>query len=203
MRYWNWVKENGVGLSAGIIALLALGRGCMNQDAINDVSAYAGNVGAGVDGLKKEIATEIKDRGLEDKKLLDISNGLQSNVNNIASRVAAIEDTLENCPCNKRSTTVRRARPKTVARPVSRDTVAVRRDTAVVKENNVVQNASGCGNDQNAHVVINGDNNIVTIKNNADDCPVDTAKKVVRRVVTTVKAEVVIKTDVRRRNYCR
>lgn len=73
---------------------------------------------------------------------------------------------------------------------------------AVVKEMSM-QQANGCGDDQNANVVISGNHNTVTITNNGGQRSGDANQTATRRVVATAESTLVVNTFVTRQSYCR
>ena len=226
----DWLKKHYVGLTAGVIAVVALAasvKSCNGNKAANER----------IDGVEATVDT----LGMVQQQVIEMVNNHESRIssnlreiNALKYRMDAAEDSIyahreeidslklrvdtvemrtdslnglvdtiakrqENCPCVKPKPAKKPAqRP---ARPVVKpDTVVV-----VVKEASVkpVQQANGCGDDQNANVVIHGNNNTVTISNNGGKAAGDTTKTVTRRVVATAEATLTVNTYVTRQSYCR
>ena len=225
----NWFKRNWVGLTAGVIAIAALVAGVKGCNRSADVDGRIDGVEANVDTLLLQqnevivvvnrhadlikenrsgidaLKTRMKD--VEDsigvhREAIDSLTGC---VDSLKTRFDTIVARQEKCSCiNPGAKKPAVQRPSRPARPVRRDTVVV-----VVKPENIVtpvQNANGCGDDQNANVVIRGNNNTVNISNNGNNGAVaksDTTRTVTRRVSASCSSTLVVNTVVTRNSYCK
>lgn len=222
----NWFKRNWVGLTAGVIAVAALFVGVKGCNRSADVDGRIDGVEANVDSLlvqQQEVISVVNNHttliqqnrrdidalksrmnAVEDS--IDVHreaiDSLTMRVDSLEVRVDTIAARQEKCPCiNPRAKKPAVQRP---SRPARRDTVVV-----VVKPENVVtpgQNANGCGDDQNANVVIRGNNNTVNISNNGNNGAVaksDTTRTVTRRVSANCSSTLVVNTVVARNSYCK
>lgn len=228
----DWLKKHYVGLTAGVIAVVALAasvKSCNGNEAVNDR----------VDGLEATVDT----LGMVQQTIIETVNNHESRIssnlreiNALKTRMSAVEDSIdvhreeidslklrvdtvkmrtdslagrvdtivkrqEKCPCinpkPSKQPAKRPARPNNVPAPAKPDTVVV-----VVKET-PTQQANGCGDDQNANVVIHGNNNTVSISNNGNKAAVDTTKTTTRRVVATATSTLTVNTYVTRQSYCK
>ncbi|MGN0916814.1 MAG: hypothetical protein ACI4NZ_01240 [Candidatus Enterousia sp.] len=225
----NWFKRNWVGLTAGVIAIAALVAGVKGCNRSADVDGRIDGVEANVDSLlvqqqevidvvnnhttliqqnRREIdALKTRMSAAEDSINVhrEAIDSLTMRVDSLETRVDTIAARQERCPCiNQRARRPAAQCPSRPARPVRRDTVVV-----VVKPENVVvpgQSANGCGDDQNANVVIHGNNNTVNISNNGNNGAVaksDTTRTVTRRVSASCSSTLVVNTVVTRNSYCK
>jgi len=223
----DWFKKHYVGLTAGVIAIIALATGVKNCDDNEETNARVSGIEANVDSLANnqnriiEVVNEHESRIRENRQNIDnlkarmsavedsidvhreVIDSLGARVDSVEMRVDTIAKRQEKCPCINpkpvRNPARRPSRPNNV--PVRHDTVFV-----VVKQEPVpVQNANGCGDDQNANVVIRGNNNTVTISNNGNSgkACADTTRTVKRRVTASCEATLVVNTVVTRNSYCK
>lgn len=223
----NWFKRNWVGLTAGVIAVVALVAGTKGCNRSADVEERIDTVENNITVLdQRTIALQQNDsifnarqQNLERRMgnaerdisaLKDSINVHREAIDSLGARVDSLEvrvDTIasrqEKCPCINP-----RAKRPSVKRPTRPNNVPARRDTVVVlvkpeTVNAPVQNANGCGDDQNANVVIRGNNNTVTISNNGAPVKPDTTKTVTRTVTANCTATLTVDTYVTRQSYCK
>ena len=153
-------------------------------------------------GRAESNITDLNDSISVHREAID---SLTMRVDSLETRVDTIAARQKKCSCINPSAAKRPSRP---ARP---NNVPARRDTVVVvvKPEPVVtpvQNANGCGDDQNANVVIHGNNNTVNISNNGNNGAVaksDTTRTVTRRVSANCSSTLVVNTVVTRNSYCK
>ncbi len=189
----DFLKKHYVGLSAGVIAVIALSMSMTQCSNNSDRDARIDGVGAQVDSLAKTQTTIIEVINNHESRIKDNSdaiNSLKSRMNQAESDISDLQDSVavhrteidslkmgvdsitklqQKCPCVNpkavKKTAKRPARPNNV--PVCRDTVR-----AVV---------AGSGSNQNASVSIgnNSSNNTIIINNgSAVKTPADTVKTV-------------------------
>lgn len=150
----DFFKNHYVGLTAGVIACIALGcsvKGCSRIDNLTDKVDSVSEV-------QKEIIDVVnthEDRIADNRRDIDaLKLRMTAAEDSIASHRAAIDSLAARqaeCPCVKKSKKSSGKQNSTVVH---------------VAANVPAQSANGCGNDQNASVVINGNNNVVTVSNN-------------------------------------
>lgn len=213
----NWFKKNWLGLSAGVIATIALVVGMNNCSGNSDRDARIDDVAANVDSLtvnQTKIIEVVQNHETRIQNNATAINNLKSRMDNAESDISDLQDSIavhrteidslkmgvdsiaklqQKCPCvkpkaAKKSVKKRPARPNVV--PVCRDTIAT-------------QVASGCGSNQNAAVVIgnNSSNNTVIINNGAGNVEATKAKPDTITQSWTAKGQVTV--VVARRGYCR
>lgn len=218
----NWIKNNWVGLSAGVVATIALVVGMNNCSGNADRDARINGVAVNVEKLAQHQGRTDSIMIANDKALNNAINGLKSRMDDAESNISDLQDSIavhrteidslkmgvdsiaklqQKCPCInpkavKKAAKKRPARPNNV--PVCRDTVR-----AVVPG----QVAAGCGSNQNAAVVIgnNSSNNTVIINNGgAVKVPADTVKttKTTRTVTGHCSSTLTVTTYVTN-GYCK
>lgn len=229
----NWFKRNWVALTAGaaLIGVCVLGVKSCTDDTDERLDRAENNISV-LDQrtqtlLENDSVFQARQTALERRMSAaegDISDlndnvsalsdsidvhraeidSLKTRVDSLGIRVDTIAARQAKCPCIN-------PRAKRPARPARPNNVPARRDTVVVvvKPENVVvpgQNANGCGDDQNANVVIRGNNNTVNISNNGNNGAVaksDTTRTVTRRVSANCSSTLVVNTVVTRNSYCK
>lgn len=225
----DWFKKHYVGLGAGIIATIALVagvKGCNGSERVDEIETRVENLArhqgrtdsimlsndsilnAKINNLNFRMSSAESDiSDLQDSIAVhrEEIDSLKLRTDSLTARVDTIAKRQEKCPCVNPKPAKKPARPNNVPAPVKPD--SIRRDTVVIiKEVPVApaaQNANGCGDDQNANVVIHGNNNTVNISNNGNKSAADTTKTVTRRVVATADATLTINTYVSRQSYCK
>lgn len=223
----NWFKRNWVNCAAvaALIGVCVLGFKSCNDDTDERLDRAENNISvldqrtqtlfandsvfqarqAALEARMRTAESNIADLQSDVSDLNDSINVHREAIDSLETRVDTIAARQEKCPCiNPKAKRPAVQRPSRPARPVRRDTVVV-----VVKPENVVtpgQNANGCGDDQNANVVIHGNNNTVNISNNGNNGAVaksDTTRTVTRRVSASCSSTLVVNTVVTRNSYCK
>ncbi|MCM1295699.1 MAG: hypothetical protein NC311_09170 [Muribaculaceae bacterium] len=212
----NWFKKNWLGLSAGVIATIALIVGMNNCSGNSDRDARIDDVAANVDSLtvnQTKIIEVVQNHETRIQNNATAINNLKSRMDNAESDISDLQDSIavhrteidslkmgvdsiaklqQKCPCINP-----KAVKKSGKRPARPNNVPVRRDTIAG------QVASGCGSNQNAAVVIgnNSSNNTVIINNGAGNVEATKAKPDTITQSWTAKGQVTV--VVARRGYCR
>lgn len=222
----NWFKRNWVNCAAvaALIGVCVLGFKSCNDDTDERLDRAENNISvldqrtqtlfandsvfqarqAALEARMRTAESNIADLQSDVSDLNDSINVHREAIDSLETRVDTIAARQAKCPCIN-------PRAKRPARPARPNNVPARRDTVVVvvKPENVVvpgQNANGCGDDQNANVVIRGNNNTVNISNNGNNGAVaksDTTRTVTRRVSASCSSTLVVNTVVTRNSYCK
>ena len=227
----NWFKRNWVNCAAvaALIGVCVLGFKSCNDDTDERLDRAENNISVldqrtqtlfANDSVFQARQAALEARmGRAESNITDLNDSisvhreaidsLTMRVDSLETRVDTIAARQERCPCiNPRAKRPAAQRPERPTRP---NNVPARHDTifVIVKPDSVVtpmQNANGCGDDQNANVVIHGNNNTVNISNNGNNGAVaksDTTRTVTRRVSANCSSTLVVNTVVTRNSYCK